>query len=137
MEKYYQITISARDGGNLIPEEALRRDGFLIGVFASNKTKAVMRGSGGSPSRKEYIVCADYKTAKAFAEDVVSRYLDYRGLSLLGIEDANKDDFEVSIKEIGDDMQSLEQSLMEMLSRSCQALGASMMFPGQFSLGLN
>ena len=136
MEKYYQITISTRDGSNLIPEEALQKDEFLIGVFASNKTKAVMRGSGGSHSRKEYIVCADYQTAKAFAEDVVSRYLDYRILSLLGAMDVCKDDFEVSIKEIGDDMQSLEQSLTGMLSRTCQAFGASM-FPGPFSLGFN
>ena len=136
MKKHYHITISARDGGCLIPEESLQRDDFLIGVFAANKTRVTMKGSGGSSSRKEYVIYSDCTKAKAFADDLVSRFIDYRTLSLLGSMNVGKDDLEIKIKEIEDTTEALEQTMMEMMARSCLAIGAPL-FPGPFSTGFN
>lgn len=122
MKKHYHISITTRAGDALIPEKALQKDDFLLGVFASNKTKALLQGSGGTPEKKEYVVFGEDDTVRAFADDLISRYIDYRTLCFCGIEKVSKDDFCLSIVEISPSPKVLEQTLRGIMSRSCQGL---------------
>lgn len=123
MKKHYHITIALRNGGDLIPEESLRTDETLIGVFASTRTGVLAKGFGGTSAQKEYVVYADRQKAEAFADEVVSRYIDYRAVCLLGLEKVDRNDYLVTIEEIDDNPQSLERILMDMIGRTYESLG--------------
>ena len=125
MKKHYHISIATLAGDVLIPEKALQKDEFLLGVFASNKTKVLLQGSGGTPEKKEYVVFGEDDAVRAFADDLISRFIDYRTLCLYGIEKVSKDDFCLSIVEIAPSPKALEQVLRGIMSRSCQGLPIS------------
>jgi len=123
MKKMYHVVVATEDASPLLPDPFNKgNEGFLLGVFAMNKTGVSPRGSGGSPDKSEFVVNGEREQVEAFAEDVVSRYMDYRHVvEMTEQEDLGKLVF--SIAEVSEDPLLLEQFLMEMTDRTLRSRG--------------
>lgn len=105
----------------MIPEASLQKEDVLIGVFAANKTGVIIKSGGGAPSGKEYVIYADEEGAKAFADDLVTRFAEYRTLCLYGVEKVDRQDFKIAIDEIPDSPSAFDNVLKGIMGRTCKA----------------
>ena len=128
MNKMYHVVVATEDASPLLPDPFDKRnEGILLGVFAMNKTGVSPRGSGGGPDKCEFVVSGEKEQVEAFAEDVVSRYMDYRRMVEM-TEQTELGKLVFSIAEISDDPMLLEQFLMDMTDRTLRSRGLPPVF---------